>query len=89
MGSTLRFAFILLVLWAGIAFVHGPTSSWFDGLLNNCQIAFATDREDQSLIDHFRCGAFDVIEKWSWLLIIVSSVFGALALTFAFRRTAA
>jgi len=88
-SSTLRFAFILLALWAGIALIHSPASSWFNGLLHNCQIAFALDSKDQNSFDYLRCSAYDFIGKWAWLLAIGSSLLGALALTLAFRRAAA
>nr|CAP48935.1 putative integron gene cassette protein [uncultured bacterium] len=88
MNSTLRFALILLVLWAGIFVLHAPFSSWFEHRLHECMLAFSSDREEQSWISHLSCSAYDIVYKWAWLLTIAASLLGALAMTIAFRRAA-
>ena len=89
MNSTLRFFFILFVLWLGITVVQVVSASWLDDQIYRCMIAFNLERQEQDAFDFFLCHSFDLIRQWGWLLAMISAVAAALALTFTFRRTAA
>ena len=89
MTTTLRYLFILFVLWLVISIVQVPLNFWLDGRIHGCVIAFALERHEQTAVDYFLCNSYDIIKKWGWLLVITSSMLIALVLTFLFRRKAA
>ena len=89
MNSLLRFAFILLLLWLALTITYGISSSWRDGLLESCYAVFQYEVRDPVVLDHLACNTYDFFHKWWWLLYCLVPPVAALAITLAFRRTAA
>ena len=89
MHFLLRFAFILSLLWLALTLAYGLSSSWRDGLLDTCLYLFQSGIREPNFLDHLLCNTYDFFDKWWWLLYCLVPPVAALAITLAFRRTAA